>query len=47
LRVLREGDHLENLDVDEKKIKWIYKKWNWEAWIGLLWLRIRACGERL
>jgi hypothetical protein len=43
-----EGDHLENLDVDEKKqIKWIFKKWNGETWIGLLWLRIRACGERL
>jgi hypothetical protein len=47
LGVLREGAHLENLDVDEKTIKRIDKKWNGEEWIGLLWLRIRACGERL
>ena len=28
---LRERDHLENLDIDRRKIlKWIFKKWNRE-----------------
>jgi len=34
---LREGDHLEDPDVDGRKIlKWIFKKWGGEAWTGLI-----------
>jgi hypothetical protein len=37
---LRERDHLEGLDVDGRIIlKWIFRKWNRESWIGLIWLR--------
>jgi hypothetical protein len=37
------GENLEDLDVDEMIIlKCIFKKWNEEAWSGLLWLRTRA-----
>jgi hypothetical protein len=21
-------------------LKWIFKKWDWEAWTGLIWLRM-------
>ena len=37
---LRERDHLEDLGADERIIlNLIFKKWNGEAWIGLIWLR--------
>jgi hypothetical protein len=38
---LREGDHLEDPAIDGRIIlTWIFKKWNGEAWTGLIWLRI-------
>ena len=36
---LREIDHLEDLDVNERILKWILKKWDVEAWTGLICLR--------
>jgi hypothetical protein len=37
--------HLEDLGVDGSN--WIFKKWNGEAWTGLLWLRIGTDGGSL
>jgi hypothetical protein len=43
-----ERDHFEDLDVDGRIIlKWIFKKFYGEAWIGLIWLRIGTNGGRL
>jgi hypothetical protein len=36
--------HLEDLDVDGITLNCILKKWDREAWTGLLWLRIRTAG---
>jgi hypothetical protein len=34
---VREGGHLGNLVVDERiTLKWIFKKWDGEAWTGLI-----------
>jgi hypothetical protein len=45
---LRERDHLEDLGVDRRIIlKWIFKTWGGETWIGLFWLRIWAGDGRL
>ena len=39
-------DHLEDLGVDGRVIrKLIIRESVGRAWFGLLWLRIRACGE--
>jgi hypothetical protein len=36
-----QGDHLKELGIDGKVIlKWIFMKWDEEAWTGLFWLRI-------
>jgi hypothetical protein len=45
-RDLRERDSFEDLDIDGWIISQrIFKKWDGEAWTGLIWLRIgRASG---
>jgi hypothetical protein len=38
---LMEGDHLVDPGIDGRIIlRCIFKKWNWGAWTGLIWLRI-------
>jgi hypothetical protein len=42
---MMERDHMEDLGLDGKVIlKWIFRKWDGEAWTGLLWLRIGTGG---
>jgi hypothetical protein len=40
--------HLEDPDVDGRIIlRWIFKKWDVEAWTGSNWLRVRTGGRNL
>jgi len=42
---MRERDNLGDLGLDVRIIlNWIFKKWDGEAWSGLVWLRIGTCG---
>ena len=42
---LRERDHLEDPGVDGMIIRWIFRKWDVEVWIGSRWLRIGTGGN--
>ena len=45
---LKERDHLEDLRIYESVMfKCIFKNLDWEAWTGLIWLRIGIGGGRL
>jgi len=45
---VNEREHLELLGINRKLIlKYIFKKWNKEAWTGLIWLRIGTGGGPL
>jgi len=39
-----ERNHMEDLGVDGRILKWIFKKWDGRARTGLVWLRIRTGG---
>jgi hypothetical protein len=43
-----EREHLKDISIDVRTIlKRIFKKWDGEAWTGLLWLRIGPGGGHL
>jgi hypothetical protein len=43
-----ERDHMEDLKVDGRiMIKFIFNKWDVEAWAGSLWVRVGTGGEPL
>jgi hypothetical protein len=43
-----ERDHLEEPGADGRIIlRWNFRKWDVEAWIELIWLRIRTGGGHL
>jgi len=45
---LKERDHLEDPDVDERVIlRWIFRKWCVGVWTGFIWLRIGTGGGHL
>jgi hypothetical protein len=45
---LRDKDHLEDLDIDGRIIlKYIFHKYDWRAWTGLIWIRIGTGGGLL
>jgi hypothetical protein len=45
---LRERDHLEDPGVDGRVIlRWLFRKWDVEPWIGSNWLRIGTGGDDL
>jgi hypothetical protein len=45
---LRERDHLGDPDVDGRiTLRWIFRKWDVEAWTGSIWFRVGTAGGHL
>jgi hypothetical protein len=43
---LGEKHHLEDPGIEGKIIsRWIFRKWDGEAWTGLIWLQIQTGGR--
>jgi hypothetical protein len=43
-----EGNHMDAPGVHERiTLRWMFRKWDVGAWIGLMWLRIRTGGGHL
>jgi hypothetical protein len=41
-------NHLEDPRIDGSIIlRWIFRKWDWGAWTGMIWLRIGTGGGHL
>jgi hypothetical protein len=44
---LRERGQFEDIGVDGRILKWIFNKWDGQAWTGFIWLRIGRGGGLL
>jgi len=40
-------NHLEDPDIDGRILRWIFRRWDVEAWTGSVWPRIRTGGGHL
>jgi len=43
----KERGQFEDLGIDGRILKWIFKEWNGQTWIGFIWLMIVTSGGLL